>query len=228
MLINGSFIAVALNVHGLSAALSRGSSGASSFADLAGSGKDYQLGVSIVLGASMLSGLSSALTQRALVGHKPRHPLFFSSELAVYGIVFLLINALCSKEGAKIFHGNFFHGWTPYTIIPVITNVKKDALSSYSGGTQLFSLGMRRTDRRLCDQVRGRSAQGLRSYRWHYSHGLCSMGLRGENTWSEHLGGRATCLNIHLPSLKFPCPEAALETKAECGDCCSATKKARG
>ena len=77
----------------------------------------------MVLGASMLSGLSAALTQKALVSSKPRHPLFFSAELAVYGIIFLLVRALFSKEGASILSGDLFSGWTPYTFIPVATNV---------------------------------------------------------------------------------------------------------
>ena len=72
----------------------------------------------------MLSGLSAALTQRALVGSKPRHPLFFSAELAVYGIIFLLVRALFSSESGIITTGALFSGWTPYTFIPVITNVR--------------------------------------------------------------------------------------------------------
>ena len=77
----------------------------------------------MVLGASMLSGLSAALTQKALVGSKQRHPLFFSAELAVFGIIFLIVRALFSKEGASILSGSLFSGWTPYTFIPVATNV---------------------------------------------------------------------------------------------------------
>lgn len=85
--------------------------------------KNYQLGVAMVIGASMLSGFSSALTQRALVGARPRHPLFFSAELALYGIVFLVANACFSRDGFKLLTGGFFTGWTPYTLIPVFTNV---------------------------------------------------------------------------------------------------------
>lgn len=79
----------------------------------------------MVVGASMLSGFSSALTQKALVGARPRHPLFFSAELALYGIVFLLANALCSRDGSKLLTGGFLDGWTPYTLIPVFTNVRQ-------------------------------------------------------------------------------------------------------
>jgi hypothetical protein len=85
---------------------------------------NYHLGVLMVMGASMLSGLSAALTQRALVGAKPRHPLFFSAELAVYGIVFLLVRSLfADKEKELLLSGGLFNHWSPYTLIPVITNV---------------------------------------------------------------------------------------------------------
>ena len=56
----------------------------------------------MVLGASTLSGLSTALTQRALVGSAPRHALFFSAELAVYGIAFLIVNMFFSDEGRNV------------------------------------------------------------------------------------------------------------------------------
>jgi hypothetical protein len=82
----------------------------------------------MVLGASMLSGLSAALTQKALVGSKPRHPLFFSAELAVYGIIFLLVRALFSSESGIITSGALFSGWTAYTFIPVTTNVRKSTV----------------------------------------------------------------------------------------------------
>jgi hypothetical protein len=87
---------------------------------------NYRLGLMMVLGASMLSGLSAALTQKALVGSKPRHPLFFSAELAVYGIIFLVVRALFSAESESILAGNLFAGWNPYTFIPVTTNVRRD------------------------------------------------------------------------------------------------------
>lgn len=85
---------------------------------------NYRVGLMMVLGASMLSGLSAALTQRALVGSKPRHPLFFSAELAVYGIVFLVIRSLFSEESTSIISGQLFSGWSLYTLIPVATNVR--------------------------------------------------------------------------------------------------------
>ena len=56
--------------------------------------ENYNLGVSLVLGASAISGLSTALTQRALVAEKPRETVFFSAELAVYGILALIAHEL--------------------------------------------------------------------------------------------------------------------------------------
>jgi solute carrier family 35 (UDP-sugar transporter), member A1/2/3 len=93
----------------------------------------------MVFGASMLSGLSAALTQRALVGSKPRHPLFFSAELAVYGIIFLLLNAIFnSKESATILAGGLFNHWTLMTLIPVTTNafggLVVGLVTKYAGG----------------------------------------------------------------------------------------------
>lgn len=67
--------------------------GASSQSSLHVDTADYQLGVAMVLGASMISGLSSALTQRALVGMwyncQPRRykieltPLYLCSKVVV-------------------------------------------------------------------------------------------------------------------------------------------------
>lgn len=86
---------------------------------------NYRMGLIMVLSASMLSGLSAALTQKALVGSRPRHPLFFSAELAVYGIIFLIVRALFSSESKTILSGGLFTGWTPYTLIPVTLNVSR-------------------------------------------------------------------------------------------------------
>ena len=101
----------------------------------------YHLGIMMVCGASMISGLSAALTQRALVSAKPRHPLFFSAELAVYGIIFLLGNALFnpnSKEKDLILSGGLFNGWSMLTFLPVITNafggLVVGLVTKYAGG----------------------------------------------------------------------------------------------
>mmetsp|Transcript_6495 Transcript_6495/g.14318 ORF Transcript_6495/g.14318 Transcript_6495/m.14318 type:complete len:321 (-) Transcript_6495:155-1117(-) len=94
----------------------------------------YQMGVLCVAGASMLSGLSAALTQRALVGAQQRHPLFFSAELAVYGILFLLGNLYFNSD----MKGSILSGWDLKTLIPVSTNafggLVVGLVTKYAGG----------------------------------------------------------------------------------------------
>ena len=114
-----------------------GAAAAGGRADLA----SYHFGIMMVCGASMISGLSAALTQRALVGARPRHPLFFSAELAVYGIAFLLLNALFnpnSNEKDLILSGGLFSGWSLMTLIPVVTNafggLVVGLVTKYAGG----------------------------------------------------------------------------------------------
>lgn len=80
----------------------------------------YSVGLSMVAAASMLSGLSSALTQKALVGSQARSPVFLSAELAVYGILFLLGNLYFNND---IKGDGLFSNWHWYTLIPVTTNV---------------------------------------------------------------------------------------------------------
>jgi hypothetical protein len=88
------------------------------------SGSDYQLGLLVVATASLLSGISAALTQKHLVDYRKRHPFFFSAELAIYGIVFLLGNLLVRSDVAP--GGSLFSHWTPLTLIPVVTNVRQE------------------------------------------------------------------------------------------------------
>lgn len=96
---------------------------------------NYQLGVVMVLGASGLSGLSTALTQRALAGPKPRDALFFSAELAVYGILFLIVNMFRSGEAFSV---SILRGWELRGLIPVLTNafggVVVGLVTKYAGG----------------------------------------------------------------------------------------------
>ena len=116
-----------------------------------GNAADYQLGVLMVLGASMLSGLSTALTQRALTNALPRHALFFSAELAVYGILALFASLAASTDWVKVCTDFFYRkrysnvwynavidfkvfdkgevpsfslhkGWELQTFVPVLTN----------------------------------------------------------------------------------------------------------
>eukprot|EP01041_Mallomonas_annulata_P002392 gene2392-4643_t len=102
-------------------------------------GENYNLGVLLVLGASATSGLSAALTQRALVAAKPRETVFFSAELAVYSLVLLV--------GKEVFFGKgfspsvFFMSWDLWTLIPVTCNI---SLCSHDNDIRSRSRGVRK------------------------------------------------------------------------------------
>ncbi|OQR87431.1 CMP-sialic acid transporter 5-like [Achlya hypogyna] len=69
-----------------------------------------------VVGASVLSGVGAALTQQSLQTHG-RDASVVTMELCVYGALFLVAN-LVASPGAVV----DLTGWTPYTLIPVVTN----------------------------------------------------------------------------------------------------------
>ena len=81
------------------------------------------LGIVLVGTASLLSGLSAALTQRAITatGTKQRHVLLLSCEMAVYGILFLGANLWVNSD--VVAGGSLWSHWTAYTLIPVVSNV---------------------------------------------------------------------------------------------------------
>ena len=83
---------------------------------------EYQFGLFCVASASMLSGLSAALTQRALSGTQPRHTMLYSAEMAVYGIVFLLGNSMVNSDIQA--GSTLWAHWDLTTMFPVITNVR--------------------------------------------------------------------------------------------------------
>jgi hypothetical protein len=103
------------------------------------SGASYQLGMVCVAVASMLSGLSAALTQRAVTGAsssfaaadpggsnngavvRTRNTMQLSAEMAVYGILFLLINLWFNND---IKGSHLLSNWDMLTLIPVLTNVR--------------------------------------------------------------------------------------------------------
>jgi UDP-sugar transporter A1/2/3 len=84
--------------------------------------KTYLLsGVVPVLLASFLSGLAGALSQRS-VQSTGRNAYLFTMELSVASCLFLITSLLLnSPDGRTIAEKGFFHGWTPTTIIPVLT-----------------------------------------------------------------------------------------------------------
>lgn len=72
----------------------------------------------------MLSGLSAALTQRAMTsvaGRKQRHVLLLSAEMAVYGILFLLVNLAFNSDIRP--GGHLLSNWDLLTMLPVVANV---------------------------------------------------------------------------------------------------------
>lgn len=96
-----------------------------------GLSENYHIGVVFVLTASMMSGISTALTQRALAAAAyPRHAFLFSAELAFFGILFLI--GYCFFQPADkelLLSGTLFANWSTQTFIPVTTNVKPCSMS---------------------------------------------------------------------------------------------------
>ena len=87
---------------------------------------EYHVGVILCLSASSLSGLSGALVQTALTGKTPQNPFIYTAELALYGIMFLLITSLymsSERDKEQLLSGKMFASWSAQTFIPVVTNV---------------------------------------------------------------------------------------------------------
>lgn len=79
----------------------------------------YSFGLLMVSLASLLSGVSAALSQRALK-NPTSNSLFFSGELAVYGLVFLMLNLSFNSD---VKQGDYlFSHWDIMTLLPVLTN----------------------------------------------------------------------------------------------------------
>eukprot|EP01084_Bolivina_argentea_P298946 515266_1 len=82
------------------------------------SGSIYYYGILCVLGASLLSGLTGAITQRSLQ-QQGRDPYLLSLELSVYSTVTILVTI-----GAVSFMSSGLEiakGWTYYTAIHIVT-----------------------------------------------------------------------------------------------------------
>ena len=96
-------------------------------------------GVLPILLASFLSGLAGALVQKAVQGGgrqmrrvrvregkaaamvKPKNFYLFSTELGIASIFLLLVSFAFSGDGRRIASHGFFHGWTPATLFPILT-----------------------------------------------------------------------------------------------------------
>uniref|UniRef100_A0A7S2YRJ9 Sugar phosphate transporter domain-containing protein n=1 Tax=Entomoneis paludosa TaxID=265537 RepID=A0A7S2YRJ9_9STRA len=80
-------------------------------------------GVAPILLASFISGLAGALSQMNLQKSTgARNAYLFSMELCVASILLLGGSLLISSDGQLILQKGFFHGWTPSTLIPIVTN----------------------------------------------------------------------------------------------------------
>jgi len=98
------------------------------------SNRRFTHGVMPVLGASFLSGLAGAISQKNLQGStgttRPksaqfssgRNPFLFSAELCTASIIFLTLSLLSSDDGKAIQEFGFFHRWRLGMLVPIITN----------------------------------------------------------------------------------------------------------
>ncbi|KAH6796640.1 Nucleotide-sugar transporter family protein [Perilla frutescens var. hirtella] len=96
-------------------------------------------GIVPVLVASVLSGLASALCQWA--SQVKKHASYLMTvEMSIIGSLCLLASAYKSPDGSAIRKLGFFHGWTPWTLIPVILNavggILVGLLTTYAGGVR--------------------------------------------------------------------------------------------
>lgn len=82
-------------------------------------------GVVAILLASFISGIAGALTQKSLqskAGCIGRNSYFFTLEISIASLFFMILSTVRSKDGKDIREQGFFHNWTPKTLIPIITN----------------------------------------------------------------------------------------------------------
>ncbi|XP_059644363.1 UDP-N-acetylglucosamine transporter ROCK1 [Cornus florida] len=96
-------------------------------------------GIVPVLVASVLSGLASALCQWA--SQVKKHTSYLMTvEMSIVGSLCLLASTYKSPDGEAIRRHGFFYGWTPLTLIPIISNAVGGILvglvTSYAGGVR--------------------------------------------------------------------------------------------
>ena len=100
------------------------------------------LGILFVGGASMISGLSTALTQNAL--SKGRPSMLLNAELSIFSVICLLVSEIFQHGHEKFMHlltfedGGLFQYWTWWTLIPVLTSavggIIVGLVTKYAGG----------------------------------------------------------------------------------------------
>lgn len=96
-------------------------------------------GIVPVLIASVLSGLASSLCQWA--SQVKKHSSYLMTvEMSIVGSLCLLASTFKSPDGEAIRRYGFFYGWTPLTLIPVLSNALGGILvglvTSYAGGVR--------------------------------------------------------------------------------------------
>ena len=80
-------------------------------------------GVLPILLASFLSGLAGALSQQNLQkAGGGRNAYLFSMELCVASVLILTASLAVSPDGKQILEKGFWEGWTPFTLIPILSN----------------------------------------------------------------------------------------------------------
>ncbi|XP_052189365.1 UDP-N-acetylglucosamine transporter ROCK1 [Diospyros lotus] len=96
-------------------------------------------GIVPVMVASILSGLASSLCQWA--SQVKKHSSYLMTvEMSIVGSLCLLASTYKSPDGEAIRQHGFFYGWTPLTLIPVISNALGGILvglvTSHAGGVR--------------------------------------------------------------------------------------------
>ncbi|KAF5458153.1 hypothetical protein F2P56_022208 [Juglans regia] len=96
-------------------------------------------GIIPVLVASLLSGLASALCQWA--SQVKKHSSYLMTvEMSFVGSLCLLISTSKSPDGEAIRRHGFLYGWTPLTLIPVLSNafggILVGLVTSHAGGVR--------------------------------------------------------------------------------------------
>ncbi|KAL7255070.1 hypothetical protein ACSBR1_009267 [Camellia fascicularis] len=96
-------------------------------------------GIIPIMVASVLSGLASALCQWA--SQVKKHTSYtMTLEMSTVGSLCLLASTYKSPDGEAIRQHGFLYGWTPLTLIPVISNalggILVGLITSYAGGVR--------------------------------------------------------------------------------------------
>ena len=82
----------------------------------------FSQGIVPLLLASFISGLAGALSQKNLEGAGGKDAYLFSIELCAVSIIILAVSVLFSADGELIRTNGFWNNWTPWTMIPILTN----------------------------------------------------------------------------------------------------------